>query len=92
MNEFASSFIDADVVVITDIYSAGEINFNNITGEQLAQQIAITHPHTYYYSELNSLPYFLHEQILQPGDLVMFLGAGSLNQHIEQTIALCSQD
>lgn len=89
MNEFATSFIDADVVVITDIYSAGETNFNNVTGEQLAQQIAITHPRAYYYSELNSLPYFLQEQILQPGDLVMFLGAGNLNQYIEQTIGLC---
>lgn len=89
MNEFATSFIDADVVVITDIYSAGETNFNNITGEQLAKKIAITHPQAYYYSELNSLPYFLQEKILQPGDLVMFLGAGNLNQYIEQTIALC---
>ena len=92
MTEFASSFIDADVVVITDIYSAGETNLNNVSAEQLTQQIATTHPDAYYYSELNSLPYFLHEQILQPGDLVMFLGAGNLNQYIELTIALCGQD
>lgn len=92
MNEFASSFTDADVVVITDIYSAGETNFNNITGEQLAQQIAIIHPHAYYHPDFKTLPDFLQQQILQPGDLVMFLGAGNLNQYIEQTIALCHKN
>ena len=89
MNQFATSFTDADVVVVTDIYSAGETNFNNFSGNLLAQQIATTHPYTYYHSDLKTLPEFLQQQILQPGDLVMFLGAGNLNQYIEPTIALC---
>jgi UDP-N-acetylmuramate--alanine ligase len=86
--EFATAFADADLVVITDIYSAGETNTHNINGQQLADLIALNHPQAYYQPTLNSLPQFLRQQILQPGDLVMFLGAGNLNQYIPKTIEL----
>ncbi|WP_425461543.1 UDP-N-acetylmuramate--L-alanine ligase [Hyella patelloides] len=88
MTEFAVSFKDADVVIITDIYSAGETNLNNISGQQLAKRIAVNHSQAYYHSELKSLPQFLQSKVLQPGDLVMFLGAGNLNQYISKTIDL----
>lgn len=90
LQEFAHSFQDADVVVITDIYSAGEANPNNITGEKLVAEIGKHHPCVYYQSELDSLPQFLQQEILQAKDLVLFLGAGNLNQYIEKTIKLCS--
>ena len=92
MNEFADSFSDADVVVVTDIYSAGETNVNNVSGQQLAEKIATNHSRVYYHPELNSLAEFLQLQILQPGDLAMFLGAGNLNQCIGEAIELYRQD
>ena len=91
MAEFAIAFQDADVVVINDIYSAGEPPIENVNGQQLANQITAHHPQTYYHGELNSLPSYLQQQILQPGDLVMFLGAGNLNQYIAPTIELYPQ-
>jgi UDP-N-acetylmuramate--alanine ligase len=89
--EFAQSFSDADIVVVTDIYSAGEENSGLIDGQMLADAIARHNPHTFYHGNLNSLGSFLKETILQPGDLALFLGAGNLNQIIPDAIALYSQ-
>lgn len=88
LEEFATAFKDADLVVVTDIYSAGETNTTGITGQQLANAIAQHHPQVHYHGELSSLPQFLRSQILQPGDLAMFLGAGNLNKTIPETINL----
>ena len=91
MTEFATAFGDADLVVVTDIYSAGETNINGISGQKMADAIALHHPQVFYNPTLASLPSFLQQEILQPGDLVMFLGAGNLNQTIPQTIELLQQ-
>jgi UDP-N-acetylmuramate--alanine ligase len=88
LNEFAAVFNDADVVVVTDIYSAGETNTLGIQGEDLVKAIASNHPDVHYHASVDSIPNFLREQILQPGDLAMFLGAGNLNQAIPKVINL----
>ncbi len=88
LQEFARVFNNADVVVITDIYSAGETNTFNISGADLVQAIALNHHYVHYHAEVDSLADFLQQEILQPGDLAMFLGAGNLNQAIPKTISL----
>ena len=88
MKEFAACFSDADVVIITDIYGAGEANINQISGKDLATEAAKHHPRVRYHQDLGSLPKFLTSEILQSEDLVLFLGAGNLNQYIEETIKL----
>ena len=90
--EFAAAFKDADLVVVTDIYSAGETNGSGISGEQLANAIAEHHEQVFYHKDLDTLPEFLRSQILQPGDLTMFLGAGNLNQTIPKTISLYTSE
>ena len=90
MTEFAEAFGDADLVIITDIYSAGEANPKGISGKQLADAIAENHQRVFYQQNLDSLPVFLQQNILQAGDLVMFLGAGNLNQTIPKTLELLS--
>ena len=80
LEEFAQAFNQADVVVVTDIYSAGESDSGKITGKKLSQTIAAHHPQVFY-KPLSSLSEFLPD-ILQPGDLALFLGAGNLNQII----------
>lgn len=85
--EFSQSFVDADVVIISDVYSAGEANPGNITGAQLADRIAENHATTVHYQpSLPQISAFLNDH-LRPGDLVIFLGAGSLNQIIPGAIA-----
>lgn len=87
LEEFATAFTDADLVIITDIYSAGEVNTAKISGEMVAEAIGSYHPQVYYHPSLASLGAFL-EQVFQPGDLALFLGAGNLNQIIPELTAL----
>ena len=84
--EFAQSFSHADVVVVSDIYSAGEANPGTITGQQLALAIANYHPEVHYRASLPEVSQFLNE-FLAPGDLAIFLGAGNLNQIIPAALA-----
>ena len=87
LQEFAQSFHDADLVVVTDIYSAGEANEQKISGQEVADAIAAYHKRVVYHSSLASLSNCLIK-ILKSGDLALFLGAGNLNQVIPQLIDL----
>lgn len=84
--EFAESFTHADLVVLTDIYSAGEPNLGQVSGEMLAAAIAKQHPQVVYQPTLNAVEEYLLKA-LRPGDLALFLGAGNLNQTIPDVIA-----
>lgn len=86
LTEFAQAFGDADRVVITDIYSAGEVNSSAITGQQVAQLVQAHHPQVVYQPSLPAVTTYL-SQTLTAGDLVLFLGAGNLNQVIPEMVA-----
>ena len=83
--EFAQSFTDADLVVITDIYSAGEPNTGAISGEQVVAEIGRYHPQVCYQPTLDTVSQYL-TQNLQQGDICLFLGAGNLNQIIPSIV------
>jgi len=87
--EFGSAFRDADLVALTEIYSAGESNPHNISGQTLAEAVSQHHPHVIYQPNLAELPALLRKT-LKPGDLVLFLGAGNLNQSIPAVMAACA--
>jgi UDP-N-acetylmuramate--alanine ligase len=90
LTEFATVFGCADVVVITEIYGAGESNLTDLSGQLLAEQVAQYHPKVYFEGALLNLPQFLCP-LLRPGDLVLFLSAGNLNQVINSTLAQLRQ-
>ena len=83
--EFAQSFKDADSVVITDIYSAGEPNTGAISGEKVVAEIGRYHPQVCYQPTLDAVSQYL-TQNLQQGDICLFLGAGNLNQIIPSIV------
>lgn len=84
--DFAQAFSNADLVVVSEIYSAGEANLGQISGQALAEMIASYHPQVTYQPSLASVCQFL-TQTLRPGDIALFLGAGNLNQVIPEVIA-----
>jgi UDP-N-acetylmuramate--alanine ligase len=86
LDEFARSFSEADLVITTDIYSAGEPNTGQVTGQQLAEAIGAHHPQVIYQSTVAEVATYL-KQVLLPGDLVLFLGAGNLNRVIPELMA-----
>lgn len=89
LSEFAQSFEQADVVVVTDIYSAGEANTGQISGQNLASEIAKYHTQVHYQPSIRNLPEFLI-QILLPGDMALFMGAGNVNQVIPEVCRILS--
>ena len=86
LTEFAQSFKDADLVIITDIYSAGEADTGVISGEKVVAQIGHYHQNVHYEPTLAAVSQFLTHQ-LQPSDICLFLGAGNLNQIIPDVVA-----
>jgi UDP-N-acetylmuramate--alanine ligase len=85
LQEFAAAFGNADLVVTTDIYSAGESNLGRVTGRMLAEAIATHHGNVQYQPTLPDVVHYLETQLM-PGDLVLFLGAGNLNQVIPDLV------
>jgi UDP-N-acetylmuramate--alanine ligase len=90
LDEFAESFAHADLVVLTDIYSAGEANLGQISGEQLTAEVLKHNSQVSYQPTLDLVHEFLLKA-LRPGDLALFLGAGNLNQIIPEMIATMHQ-
>ena len=78
--DFCRAFNQADIVVVTSIYAAGESPREGVTGEALADGIR-QHGHrdVRYVSEIEDVPDALTPE-LRSGDLVMTLGAGSITQ------------
>jgi UDP-N-acetylmuramate--alanine ligase len=87
-DEFRSSFNQADVVVITDIYAAGESPIEGITGEKLSEAITgAGHKSVVYSSTLQGgIEFMLREA--RPGDAVMTIGAGSVGRVTEELAML----
>ncbi len=77
-DRFVISFNEADVLVVTSIYSAGEDPIDGVTGEGLAQGIK-EHGHKeviFCPQEEEVLSTLL--SVIRPGDLVITLGAGNI--------------
>jgi UDP-N-acetylmuramate--alanine ligase len=78
--EFKKAFYQADVLVVTDVYPAGEEPISGATGEALAQGI-LEHGHkaVAYRSSFAEVADYV-AGIAEPGDMVITLGAGNINQ------------
>jgi UDP-N-acetylmuramate--alanine ligase len=87
-DDFKSSFNQADVVVITDIYAAGESPIDGITGEKLSEAIsAAGHKNVVFSSTLQGgIEFMLREA--RSGDAVMTVGAGSVGRVTEELALL----
>ena len=88
MQEFARSFNNADVLFITDIYAASEDPIEGVTAEALTAAIKrFGHKDVNYIGPLDNAAASLREHV-QSGDLVLTLGAGTVNRVSEQLLSL----
>jgi UDP-N-acetylmuramate--alanine ligase len=87
-DDFRHSFNQADLLVVTEIYAAGEPPIEGITGEKLAEAIsAAGHKNVIYSSTMQSgMEYMLRES--RPGDAVLTIGAGSIGRVLDQLAML----
>jgi len=83
LNEFAGCFTGVDQVWITDIYSAGEQAIPEVNGARLASAVAEQGTLAAFVPTLSRL----REQVrmaVQPGDVIVFFGAGDITQMAHQ--------
>lgn len=77
-DEFCTCLHEADEVFVSDIYSAGEAPIDGVTKEALVTGMQNAgHRHVHALTSPDDLPQAIR-QSAKPGDLVVFLGAGSV--------------
>jgi UDP-N-acetylmuramate--alanine ligase len=77
--EFGDAFVDADRLVLLDVYSAGEAPVPGVSGKTLVDSVLQRHPRT-------PLAYFPHRSVVadyiarraRRGDIVLTMGAGDV--------------
>lgn len=76
---FSDAFVDADVVVVTGIYAAGEAVMPGVSGALIADAVRGAHPaaEVYYVAQRAELASWLTEN-LRAGDCCLTMGAGDL--------------
>ena len=86
-DSFADAFVDADVLVVTDIYPAGEAALPGVSGKLIVDAVLDAHPTT----RLAWLP-ARHDvadylaRLLRAGDLCLTLGAGDITSLPDELI------
>lgn len=83
--DFAAAFTAADYVYLMDIYSAGETDTCGISGRDLAAAVERHVPVMYVPSAEEALAAVAQDA--RPGDLVMTMGAGNVNQLAPRLLA-----
>ncbi|MBI1785480.1 UDP-N-acetylmuramate--L-alanine ligase, partial [Candidatus Sumerlaeota bacterium] len=77
-HEFGGAFREADMIVVTDVYAAGEDPIEGVSGNNIyAQVVADGHPAVYYIPRTTDVSDFLRSK-LSAGDMVFTLGAGDV--------------
>ena len=86
--EFTRAFNKADILLVTDVYPAGEQPVDGATGEALAEAIRLHGHHavTYIRDKKNVARALL--DVVEPGDMVIALGAGDINASARELLAV----
>ena len=91
LKEFGNAFKEADFLVLTDIYSAGEEKIEGISGESILEEVlGATNQAVSYIPEREKIAEYLIEQV-NPGDMVITMGAGDIYKTGEELIELLKQ-
>jgi UDP-N-acetylmuramate--alanine ligase len=86
MKDFATALNQADVLIMTEVYAAGENPISGITGKALFQEIQqLGHKCVFFEPELKKVPSLVAKLTL-PQDMVIVMGAGSIYKSIPDII------
>lgn len=86
MKEFATAFNQADVLVMTDVYAAGESPIEGTSGQVLFEEIRqFGHKCVFFEPDLDRIP-ALVEKLALPKDMIIIMGAGSIYKSIPKII------
>ncbi len=76
-DEFVNSFDIPDIVIITDVYSAGESPIEGVSGESLVNKMKEKRDNVFYVKDINQAENFL-KSIVKSGDVILTMGAGNI--------------
>ncbi len=90
--EFTRAFNKADVLIVTEVYAAGEAPIAGATGESLALAIREHGHHSVrYVADKRAVKDALLD-VVRPNDLVISLGAGDINASARELLAALTVD
>ena len=85
--EFGEALTETDLLVVTDVYAAGELPIEGVSGRSVWEQaVAHGHRNAHYVATLEETRCFLATRLL-PGDLCLTIGAGNVWQVGEALLA-----
>jgi UDP-N-acetylmuramate--alanine ligase len=87
-NDFLEAFDDADALVLTDVYSAGEERLDGVSAEAVYQALKRRgHLDVHYVPARERVAEALLDMV-RPGDLVLTLGAGDIHRAADEFLGL----
>ena len=88
LKEFGNAFAEADMLVLTDVYSAGEEKISGVSGESILNEVlAATNQAVCYIPKREDIAAAIKDK-LSAGDLVITMGAGDIYKTGEELLAL----
>lgn len=82
--EFGSSFFDAEVLILTDVYPSREKPIEGVDGKLIADTAEqYGHRDVHYVPDKENVPDKL-ETLIQPGDIIITMGAGDIYEYAEE--------
>lgn len=82
--DFAKAFLESDILIVTDIYPAREDKIEGIDGELVAKAAKdLGHKNVHYIPNLEDMNDKL-DSLVQSGDMVIGIGAGTIWRFIEK--------
>ncbi|MGI6092590.1 MAG: UDP-N-acetylmuramate--L-alanine ligase [Veillonellaceae bacterium] len=91
-NEFGSAFSSTDLLILTDIYAAGERPIPGIDGEVIKEEVEKqTGQNVVYIKDKERIARYLSE-VTEPGDLIITMGAGDVYRVGEELIEILVKD
>jgi UDP-N-acetylmuramate--alanine ligase len=86
MKDFTTALNQSDVLIITEVYAAGESPISGITGRALYKKIQQSgHKFVFFEPELENVPECVTKLAL-PKDMIIIMGAGSIYKSIPEII------
>ena len=85
LEEFATSFYDADIVIITDIYASRETDTGLVSSQDLVNRLKAHGKDAIHLNDITELQNYL-DPILQKNDIIFTIGAGDVYKLGEQLL------
>ena len=89
--EFGRAFVSADVLLLTDVYAAGEAPIAGISGQTIVDEVKRQSGQQVIYEPARAKLAAFLKDFVQPGDLVITMGAGDIYKTGEELAAMLQE-